>query len=141
MPAKDTRGRAAASVALFAALVLGATSGRAAEPEKRYDPHTAFAETDSNNDGSIDRGEFHLRIVEVFYFADTDKDGYLSPDEQKRLVFPEDFTADDKDGDGRISLREFLRVRFADFDAVDTDHDGMLSLDEVVGAYAKKSAK
>ena len=61
--------------------------------------------------------------------------------EQKRLVFPEDFTADDKDGDGRISLREFLRVRFADFDAVDTDHDGMLSLDEVVGAYAKKSAK
>lgn len=136
----DTR-RATVGLALAAALVLGAAAGRAAELEKRYDPHGAFAETDANNDGSVDRGEFQARIVEIFYFADTDKNGFLSPEEQKRLVFPEDFTEDDKDADGRISLREFLRVRFAEFDAVDTDHDGMLSLDEVVAAYAKKNAR
>ena len=123
-------------VLLFAGtLSLFALAARAEESVNRYDPKAAFAETDTNKDGVIDRGEFNTRIVEVFYFADVDKNGFLSPEEQKRLAFPEDFKEDDKDADGRISLREFLRVRFKDFDAADTDHDGVLSLEEVTAAY------
>ena len=29
-------------------------------------------------DGFVDRREFHSRMVEIFYLADTDKDGYLT---------------------------------------------------------------
>lgn len=108
---------------------------RAEEPAKKYDPKAAFAETDTNHDGSIDREEFHVRIIDVFYSADTNKDGYLSPDEFVRLVFSDDFKQADKDGDGRVSLHEFLIIRTHQFDAVDMDHDGELSLDEVVAAY------
>ncbi len=55
--------------------------------------------------------------------------------ELKQLTFPDDFTKDDKDGDGRVSLREFLRVRFHDYDLADKNDDGVLSLEEVVAAY------
>ena len=47
----------------------------------------------------------------------------------------------DKDANGRVSLREFLRVRFADFDATDTNHDGTLSVDEVTAAYEGRKAR
>jgi Ca2+-binding EF-hand superfamily protein len=122
------------------ALVLAAVPVRAETPPSG-DPRQAFTETDTNKDGVIDRGEFNTRIVEVFYFADANRDGFLSAEEQKRLVFPEDFKDDDKDADGRISLREFLRVRFADFDRSDTDHDGVLSLDEVIAAYEGRRSR
>lgn len=102
------------------------------------DPHEAFAQTDTNHDGVIDRGEYAARVTEVFYFADKDKDGFLEVDEQKALVFPEDFSTDDKDANGRISLHEFERVRFQDFEKSDTNDDGVLSIDEVVATYEEK---
>src|SRR6266436_8119035 len=60
---------------------------------------------------------------------------FLDARELKQLTFPDDFTKDDKDGDGRVSLREFLRVRFHDYDLADKNDDGVLSLEEVVAAY------
>jgi len=106
----------------------------------KQDPHAAFAETDENKDGRIDREEFQHRAVEIFYFADRDKDGYLSQEEVATgLVFPEDFEHADRNGDGRISLYEFVQVRFATFDQVDTNHDGVLSVEEVVTTYEEKT--
>ena len=105
-----------------------------------HDPRTAFAEADGDKNGQIDHGEFNARIVEVFYFADANKDGTLSPEEQRRLVFAEDFTEVDKDKNGNVSLREFLRVRFAGFEKVDTDDDEVLTVDEVVVAWEGKKA-
>jgi hypothetical protein len=103
-----------------------------------YDPRVAFQETDTNQDGVIDRAEFQERLTWIFYKADLDKNGYLDVTEQKKLVFPEDFATDDRDHDGRVSLREFLRIRFIDYDKADTDRDGVLSLDEVVAVYEAK---
>ena len=123
---------------ILAAALVAAGSAYAADASPKADPRQAFKETDTNGDGVIDHEEFHVRIVEVFYFADANKDGYLDPNEIKVLVFADDFTEQDKDADGRVSLREFLRVRFADFPKADKDGDGMLSVDEVVTTYEEK---
>lgn len=100
------------------------------------DPRIAFAETDENADGGVDREEFHHRMVEIFFHGDRDKDGHMTPAELAGAVeFPKDFDRADRDGDGRISLYEFIQVRFATFDEVDTNHDGLLSVGEVVEAF------
>ena len=104
----------------------------AADAAPKTDPRAAFKETDSNADGAIDHGEYQVRIVEVFYFADVNKDGYLDPNEVDVLVFADDFKDSDKDANGRVSLREFLRVRFDDFSKADKDDDGALSV-EILG--------
>jgi len=124
---------------ILTALVAAGSTVLAADAGPKHDPRAAFKETDTNGDGVVDHEEYHVRIVEVFYFADANKDGFLDPAELRRLAFPEDFTEDDKDANGRVSLREFLRVRFADFTKVDTDGDGVLSVDEVVAAWEGKS--
>ena len=124
-----------------AGLALAGSGARADDPAKKYDPRAAFAEADTNHDGVVDHEEFHERIVEIFYSADANKDGFLDAEELKRLAFPEDFTADDKDRDGRVSMREFLRVRFHDYEVTDTNDDGVLSLDEVIAAYEGKKRR
>ncbi len=105
---------------------------------RRYDARAAFDEADRNGDGVIDHEEFQERMTEVFFFADRNKDGWLDATELRTLVFPDDFTADDKDADGRVSLREFMRVRFRDFRTADRNGDEVLSVDEVVATYEGK---
>jgi Ca2+-binding EF-hand superfamily protein len=126
---------------LFVALLaLAVAPAFAEEAAKAHDPRAAFAETDENADGRVDREEFHHRIVEIFFHGDRDKDGYMTTEELVATVeFPKDFEDADRDGDARISLYEFIQVRFATFDEVDANHDGVLSVDEVVEAYDTKS--
>jgi hypothetical protein len=123
-------------ITLAALLALAAPAAFAEEPRQPQDPRAAFAETDENADLRVDRAEFHHRMVEIFFHGDRDKDGYMTPAELAGAVeFPKDFDRADRDGDGRISLYEFIQVRFATFDEVDTNHDGLLSVDEVVEAF------
>ena len=121
---------------LTLALVLFTTSAQAKDPEPSHDPRAAHTQADSNGDGQIDRREFHLRMVEVFYHADADKTGFLKPEElNQATVLEEDFSEADRDGDGRISLHEFIEYRFDDFDEADTDSNGLLSVEEVTSAF------
>ena len=53
------------------------------------------------------------------------------------VVFREPWEEVDSNGDGRISLHEFVRDRMADFETVDTDDDGLLSAGEVVEAFGE----
>ena len=126
---------------LFVALLaLAAAPASAEEPARAQDPRAAFAETDENADGRVDREEFHHRMVEIFFHGDRDKDGYMTDAELAGAVeFPKDFAKADRDGDDRISLYEFIQVRFATFDEVDTNHDGVLSVEEVVEAFDVRS--
>jgi Ca2+-binding EF-hand superfamily protein len=106
----------------------------------RHDPRAAFAETDTNSDGRVDREEFHHRMVEIFFHGDRNKDGYMTSEELAGAVeFPKDFEKADRDADSRISLYEFIQVRFSTFDEVDTNTDGVLSLEEVVDAFDGRS--
>ena len=133
--------RVTGTLIVAAWLVLAGSLALADDQAKKYDPRAAFAEADKNHDGVVDHEEFHERIVEVFYSADVNRDGFLDAVELKRLTFPDDFTADDKDKDGRVSMREFLRVRFHDYDAADTNDDGVLSVDEVIVAFEGKKPR
>lgn len=125
---------------LVAHLALAAPAAFAEEPAQRHDPRAAFGETDQNADGRVDRAEFHHRMVEIFFHGDRDKNGYMTSEELAGAVeFPKDFEKADRDGDDRISLYEFVQVRFATFDEVDTNTDGLLSVDEVVEAFEVRS--
>ena len=125
---------------LVALLALSAWPALAKEPAgPQYDPHAAFAETDRNKDGKIDREEYLQRMMEIFFFGDRDKDGQLTRDELLAVVvFPEDFANADRNGDGLYSYPEFVDVRFKSFDEVDADGDGTLSVDEVVKTFEGK---
>ena len=123
------------SLLLAISVVVFAAWARADGPQQPYDVKAAFAESDTNGDGEIDLCEFHARMVEVFYGADTNKDGFLSPEEYGRLPFSGDFKDADLHGSGRISLHDFVAVRYRQFVEADRNQDGALSLDEIVAAY------
>jgi len=122
---------------LWLALPLAAPrAGAQAQPT--YDPRAAFRETDTNHDGAVDHAEFEERMADVFFMADVNKDGSLSPSEcSATLVQTENITAADSNHDGKLTLHEFERARLKEYDQTDTNADGLLELDEVVGAYEK----
>ncbi|HEX5065139.1 MAG TPA: EF-hand domain-containing protein [Myxococcota bacterium] len=119
------------------ALAAGSATAQQQGTPPTADPRAAFAATDKNKDGVIDHAEFQARITEVFYFADQDKNGLAKKGELH--VFDEDelFAEADKNGDGQLSLREFVAARFVLFEEADTNKDGVLSLDEVLAEFEK----
>jgi hypothetical protein len=130
--------RMPAVIFAFTAVLVLLGGAHAQDQKTSYDPRAAFAETDKNHDGQIDLEEFHTRLVEVFYLADRDKDGFLSVEEYTQLPYSEGFKDADRNGDGRIALAEFVSIRFRQFEDADTNHDGQLSLEETVVAYEGK---
>jgi hypothetical protein len=125
-------------VAILLAAALRPAPVRAQAAKPPYDPRVAFSETDTNHDGAIDRDEFDERMTNVFFLADTNKDGTLSPAEcAATLVQTGNLGTADSNHDGRLTLHEFLRARARDFDRVDTNADGLLELDEVIVVFEK----
>lgn len=115
------------------ALALVAVLGGAAllsDARAQVADQSDFATTDLNNDGVIDREEYHRRMMDIMLLADTNKDGMLSMDELPEAD-PATFQAADRDGDSMLSTEEFIDARFDDFDAVDQDGSGTLSPAEV----------
>ena len=126
------------ALALFALVASPALAEEPAAPS--HDPRAAFAETDKNKDGKVDREEFQMRVMETFFHGDHDKDGYMTESELLAVVLvPTDFAAADRNHDSRVSYPEFVDIRFEAFEEVDTDHDSLLTVEEVVTAYEGKS--
>lgn len=117
---------------LFIVTVMIAAAAYGAEID-RMDANATMALSDKNQDGRLDREEYHQRMTEVFFFLDTNKDGSLTFDEIKVVgnVDPERFKAIDRDGNQRLSLHEYLYALHNDFDEADRDKDGTLDVDEL----------
>jgi len=105
--------------------------GAAVLPGAAYadDEAAAHDAVDKNDDGVIDRGEFQILIIEVYYLADDDKDGTLTQKELEE-VEPGVFDAADANEDDKLTLREYENARFGDYEAADTNDDGVVSLPE-----------
>lgn len=107
--------------------------------------HDLFKGMDENNDGFVSREEFTRDIAKnAFDELDTDKDGYVTPEEWNVMHFIEEsdnkqevFQAIDRESTKRISFPEFKD--YADkysnieeaFMTMDKNKDGGLSPDEV----------
>jgi Ca2+-binding EF-hand superfamily protein len=128
------RGRAPVTLAVSLSIAvagMAATPGVArAQLPSPSELRQQFAETDGNRDGKIDREEFHRRTVELFYFLDKDRKGYLVLVDIRGLS-SEDFKAANRKGDGKLTLDEFANARFRIFDQVDSNGDGVLTLQEI----------
>ena len=119
------------SILIFATLLLGlSATGAGAD---HHDPVAAHTETDRNSDGVVDRGEYYMRMVEIFYLSDANRDGYLVLVEIGR-VGRGDFDSADANSDGKLSLNEYVDARFDEFDTIDSDRNGLITKPEAQAA-------
>lgn len=116
--------------AAFGLLLVAAASPNSARGQEEGEP---FGLTDYDKNGRIDRQEYQKRMVDVFYFADRNKDGVVTVEELAVIetVDEKAFRAADNTGDGRLTVEEFVAYRMMDFDAADKNNDGVLTYDEV----------
>jgi Ca2+-binding EF-hand superfamily protein len=90
-----------------------------------------FQLKDKNGDGKLDREEFQQAVVEMFFFRDKDKNGYLTIEELQGTASPAAVKAASRKGQEGLTLDEFVNALFKDFAAADTDGDGDLTLEEI----------
>jgi len=132
------KGVAVVVAAMLAALMAAAAAfGQQPSPAEL---RSIFNKSDTNNDGHLGRLEFLSRQTEVFFFTDADRDGYLTVVEIRRLypLTQSDFEATDRDGDGRLSLDEFLGAASKDFDQADKDRNGKMNFEEFLASIQAK---
>ena len=125
------------ATACLALVLLTPGFAWADEAPPPHDPRAAHAAADENHDGVLDREEFHHQMVWIFYIADTDRDGFVLIGQLKTFDADRLFSVSDRDGDSKLSLKEFVDARFDNFQEADTDSDGTLSVQEVVDAFNK----
>jgi hypothetical protein len=92
-----------------------------------------WAGADHNQDGLIDRGEFHGIMTDVFFFIDADKSGGVTLAEIQRVYSktdPSKFEAADTDRDGKLSILEYQNATSIDFAEIDKDGSGVITVPE-----------
>lgn len=115
---------------LCSTLLLGSTSVLAGEMGD-----TAFSRLDRDADGYIEASDMAAMRERMFHRLDRDSDGFLSREEltppaQSNHPAPNAVTWPDKDGDGKVSMTEFLSQEPALIVRGDRDGDHRLSADE-----------
>jgi Ca2+-binding EF-hand superfamily protein len=93
----------------------------------------SFSTSDLDKNGRIDRAEYQRRMVEVFYFADKNKDGVVTIEEIAAIETVDEaaFKTADRDGGGKLTVNEFVAYRMIQFDEADVNNDGVLTIEEV----------
>ncbi len=129
---------------------------QAAEAAKAF-----MEQLDADNSGTITLEEALAPQQEQFQQTDADGDGFITPEEasaafaaqvpaemmeaMKERGMPdpgETFVQNlDKDGDGKVSLEEFLQPTKESFAAMDTNEDGIADMDEATAYFEGMRAK
>lgn len=130
-------GAAAAFLLLAAALAAPATAaeskpsapGLDARSEDVRTADEVFAALDEDGNGRVDRAEWQIRKMAIFYVRDENHDLQLGRDELPKLG-REPFGDADLDEDGSLSGYEFNQATFSRFEHADADDDGAVSAGE-----------
>ena len=126
---------------LVAALLIGSSALVLGQNMKPMNRDELIRSCDKNGDGLIDREEYFERLTEVFFLADTNKDGYLVMKEILAVVpdaDPERIKAADTNGDGKVDLHELQNALSKDFERADLNGDGVLDKDELQNMFNQK---
>jgi len=94
-----------------------------------------FVKTDQNGDSTLSKAEVLQVAIEQFVIADTDGDGVLEKEEVGDLATDPEFSDNDANKDGSLSIDEMIEEKLADFSTIDKNQDGAVSLDELKAAY------
>jgi len=129
-----------------AMLAFGTLTALAVHAAPGADGQKKMQTIDNNRDGKISRDEadVHPRLAKRFERIDTDKDGFITPQEMKAAqakASAAKLKAIDTSGDRQLSRAEVdaKAPRLANnFVAIDTNKDGYLSQEEMVLARQQR---
>ena len=94
-----------------------------------------FVKGDKNGDLVLNKAEVLLIAIARFDSADSDRDNKLEKQEVGKLASDPEFSDNDADKDGALSIEEVIAEKLADFKTADTNSDGMLTIIEVKKFY------
>ena len=94
-----------------------------------------FITADADGDLVLSKAEVLAVAVLQFRLTDSNRNNLLEKTEVGELAEDPEFSDNDADKSGSLSIEEMVTEKLADFDAADTNKDGALSLDEVKAAY------
>ncbi len=97
-----------------------------------------FVKADQNGDLVLNKGEVLLIAIAQFNLIDSDRDGLLEKQEVGDLASDPEFSDNDANKDGALSIEEVITEKLADFKAADTNSDGVLTIIEVTKFYENK---
>lgn len=96
-----------------------------------------FIMADENGDLLLSKTEYLIVALDTFKDLDQNSNNQLDADELGDLAKDPEFSDNDSDKNGALSLEEVIEEKLADFDAADTNKDGALNVDEVTAYEAK----
>jgi len=86
----------------------------------------------------LSKGEVLLIAIEQFGIADADGDDMIEAEEAGDLATDAEFSDNDSNNDGSLSIEEMIEEKLADFANLDANSDGLLSFDELKAAYPQQ---
>ncbi|HEV2901034.1 MAG TPA: EF-hand domain-containing protein [Pseudaminobacter sp.] len=106
------------------AFLLCTMIAAAQQASPMHEGHRDHLDTDDN--GAVNRTEYRAFMTDAFDKLDTDRDGSLRAADLGQILTTDQFTAMDRNGDGRVSRTEFMNQVMADFAKADGSGDGQL---------------
>lgn len=97
-----------------------------------------FVKADKNGDLVLNKGEVLLLAITRFDHADSDRDNMLEKNEVGELSKEVEFSDNDANKDGALSIEEVIEEKLEDFKTADTDNNGSLTFEEVKKFYLDK---
>ena len=94
-----------------------------------------FIKADLDGDLKLNKAEILLVSLNQLQQSDSDHDSVLEKNEVGDLASDPEFSDNDKNKDGALSIEEIIEEKLADFKAADTNNDEFLSFEEITIFY------